>query len=149
MGFLKFAFISVAMFGIVGPLLPTLLLTSPSQLMDPVGVALVAFLFAPTAYLLGGLIAVFCGAAFSALVLVVVVRLGPRRFRVRSSSLVLGGAAGTIVALPWVAFVPNLTGLILFLVPSVFCGAVLGLFALPRLVANQSPSKNSQRLDAG
>lgn len=146
---MKFALISLATYSIAGPLVPTLLLTSPSQLMHPAGVALFAFLFAPTAYLLGGLIAVFCGAAFSALVLVVVVRLGARRFRVRSSCLVLGVAAGAIVALPWLAFVPNLTGLIFFLVPSVLCGAVLDLFALPRLVANQSLNRNSQRVHAG
>ena len=141
---IKFALISLATYGILGPLVPTVLLASPSLFVGHEGMAVFGLLFVPTAYLLGGPMALACGVVFT--VLVLVASRVPKTWPTASTSTCLfaGIAAGAAAALPWLIAQPILLWVQFFLAPSLVCGAILGASILPRLIAHSLLSSRAK-----
>lgn len=147
MGALKYSVVSLATYCVVGPLVPTFFLLLPNSLTGS-EVALFAAFFVPSAYLLGGLFALLCGATFTTLTLLAVRLLGGRSLN-RGGYGVMGGALGSIAALPWLFFLPSQLWTFFFLAPSSACGAVLGCAVLQRLAASQLLRSDTPKVRAG
>jgi hypothetical protein len=153
MSSIRFLFLALLIFVVVGPLVPVpamFLLTGGTTLKaanlvagffsEPLG--LIAF-----SYLIGAPIAFAYGLAFVTLLLLPLHYLPFLRFAARWASVVHGALIGAAIAAPvmiWRA-VTNPDHLafnaLLFVLPSVLCGVLIGFFFLPKLIANMASTE--------
>lgn len=134
----KFAGLSILVYGILGPLIPTLFVVQP-MLLDSLGsAALIGFLVLPTAYLLGGAIAIAFGAAFALLAVVAWPLLPMTWMNSRTRCVAIGGVAGIALALPLLGYLVLHPWAWLICMPSAVCGGLVGALGLSTLSANSS-----------
>jgi hypothetical protein len=134
----KFARLSILVYGVVGPLIPILFVVRP-DFFDSLGsLGLIGFLVLPTAYLLGGAIALAFGAAFAILAFMAWPLMPTAWIKTRTRCVMLGLAAGIALAAPLLAFVGLHPWVWLVCIPSAVCGSIVGALGLSALSANRS-----------
>lgn len=155
MSSLRFLFLALLIFALLGPLVPVPAMYLLASRMTPKGAGMVAGFFSSTlgaialSYLFGAPIAFGYGLAFVTLLLLEVCYVPFLRFSSRWVSAAYGALVGAAIAAP-VVFLREATSTdhlaftaLLFALPSVLCGGVIGLFLLLKLTANISSHRTA------